>query len=177
MGKRGCRYSLLAFLVHLSFLAHPQAQPTLTIAGGVNKFSSSRENQIAGSNSGFFGRFEFLYPVKIPVGVSMSLGYALCPVCDGQGGEYVAAYSLVVQLIPSRFPFQLLSGLGIINGKDNTKGGDVSIGGLNIPIMARLIYKLPIASAYIATGLEISADINNRNNVFAISLPLQVGLR
>ena len=153
--------------------SHPSS--TFTLAAGTAGFYSSQEKQW-GNNSGLFGRAEYLHKLGIPIGASLSLGYDLCMVCDNTGGEYVASYSVVAQLIPAKYPLQLLTGIGISNGTDPTIGeADDRFTSINVPLIARALYRFKIGDAYLATGVELSMEFNNKNNVIGLMLPIQWG--
>lgn len=172
----GINPCLLVLVLPLFASARSYHQSSFTVAGGVNSFESPAENQW-GNNSGFAGRIEFLHRIGIPIGPSISLGYDFCPICDVTGGEYVASYSLVAQLIPAEYPFQLLTGLGMSRGNDPITGGTNSrFRSLNFPVIARLLYRYRIGNAYIATGAELSLSATNRNNVISLMLPIQWGV-
>jgi|SRR5690606_7654359 len=169
---------ILLLILPLTLLAGEDKYPksVFTIGAGFNSFSSSDPEQ-RGRNGGNYGRIEILQKIRIPVGISASLAYDLCPVCDGTGGEYVAAYSIVAQFVPFRYPFQFLTGLGYATGNNPKKdGSEGDFGGLNFPLIARLLYSFRTSNTHFAIGAEFSLDLNNTNNVLAVGLPIQWGV-
>lgn len=89
----------------------------------------------------------------------------------------MAAYSIVGQFVPSKYPLQFLTGLGYATGNNPKKdGSEGDFGGLNVPLIARLLFSFRTSTTYLAIGAEFSLDLNNSNNVLAIGLPIQWGV-
>lgn len=172
----GLGISLLGLSNPINAASGSHSKSSLTLAAGYNNFSSTQKNQWGG-NSGVSGRVEYLHRMGIPVGASLSFAFDPCLVCDNTGGEYVGSYSLVTQLIPAKYPIQLLTGIGISKGRDPTIGeSDDRFTTITVPVIARALYRLKIGGAYLATGVELSISANNRNNVIALMLPIQWGI-
>jgi hypothetical protein len=163
------------FVLALPFLVSAGGFPESSFTLGAG-FLSLSPSSPAGSASepgfvGYFGRAEYLRRLGIPLGITLGLGYDFCPVCgDGSSGSHIGSVSAVGQIIPWKYPVQILAGAGFAGGEVKGVG---EFGEFHLPVIVRLLARSEEAERFVSAGVEIHYGWTRRNQVVSVSVPVQ----